>query len=88
MKLLITLIMVGIEKNKIDGFEYYGHSNRYAFLIEYSNDIIGASTVYLHENDLKQIRRTSFNRKAICVSYGCNTGESMSKSGGRPLELK
>ena len=76
------------KKTKIDGFEYYGHSNRYAFLIEYSNDIIGASTVYLHENDLKQIRRTSFNRKAICVSYGCNTGESMSKKWRQATGIK
>ncbi|MBD27692.1 MAG: hypothetical protein CMO38_00405 [Verrucomicrobiaceae bacterium] len=66
-------------KKKIDGFEYYGHSNRHAFLIEYSNEIIGASTVCLHENELRKIDRRSFNKRANCVSYGCNTGESMAK---------
>ena len=76
------------EKIKIDGFEYYGHSNRHAFLIEYSNDIIGTSRVYLHENDLKRIKRSSFNRKANCVSYGCHTGRACQKNGNKLLELK
>jgi len=76
------------EKIKIDGFEYYGHSNRHAFLIEYSNDIIGTSRVYLHENDLKRIKRSSFNRKANCISYGCHTGESMSKKWKQAIGIK
>ena len=66
-------------KTKIAGFEYYGHSNKHAFLIEYSNQIIGSSTVWLHEEQLKEINRSSFLRKSNCVSYGCNTGESMAK---------
>ncbi|MFL2480715.1 MAG: hypothetical protein ACJ0K4_14310 [Verrucomicrobiales bacterium] len=64
---------------KIAGFEYYGHSNRHAFLIDYSNRIIGVSTVWLHEEELTEINRFSFLRRSKCVSYGCNTGESMSK---------
>ena len=66
-------------KTKIAGFEYYGHSNRHAFLIDYSNRIIGVSTVWLHEEELKRINRSSFLRKSKCISYGCNTGESMAK---------
>ena len=75
-------------KKKIDGFEYYGHSNKHAFLIEYSNDIIGASTVCLHENELREISRGAFNRRANCVSYGCNTGESMAKKWRRSTGIK
>jgi len=63
---------------KIVGFEYYGHSNQYAFMMDYSNDILGASTSWLHENDLQEIQPSAFSSKAKCRSYGCKTGESMS----------
>jgi len=78
---IINYINQGKDRSetKIAGFEYYGHSNKHAFLIEYSNRIIGASTVWLHEEQLTGINRSSFLRKSQCVSYGCNTGESMAK---------
>jgi hypothetical protein len=63
---------------KIVGFEYYGHSNQYAFMMDYSNDILGASTSWLHEKDLQDIQPSAFSGKAKCRSYGCKTGESMS----------
>ena len=65
-------------KTKVSGFVYYGHSNRHAFMMDYSNDISGASTAWLHEVDLKKLKRSSFARRADCRSYGCHTGESMS----------
>ncbi len=66
-------------RNKVALFEYYGHSNRHAFMFDYSNDISGASTAWLHERDLGKIRRSAFDRDAECRSYGCHTGESMSR---------
>jgi len=66
------------KRNKIVGFEYYGHSNRHAFMFDYSSQIMGVCTAWLHERDLKQLKRSAFNRKAECRSYGCHTGESMS----------
>ncbi len=63
---------------KVVGFEYYGHSNRHAFMMDYSNIIMGASRAWLHEDELRAIRRSSFARGAECRSYGCHTGESMS----------
>jgi hypothetical protein len=65
-------------KTKVSGFVYYGHSNRHAFMMDYSNDISGASTAWLHEVDLQKLKRSSFTRRADCRSYGCHTGESMS----------
>ena len=64
---------------KIKVFEYYGHSNKYAFMMDYSNDISGASRAWLHERDLRGIKRSAFHRDAKCRSYGCHTGESMSQ---------
>ena len=65
-------------RTKVRMFEYYGHSNRHAFMFDYSNRISGASISYLHENELSGIKRSAFARGAECRSYGCHTGESMS----------
>ena len=76
--------------DKINSFYYFGHSNAHAFMLEYSNDIIGASTQWMHEDDLgAKINRTVFATDARCRSFGCYTGNSMSakwfKAVGVPL---
>lgn len=63
---------------KLAGFEYFGHSNCYGFLLDYSNDILGVSSCYLHVMDLKKLRRGLFHRQAEVKSWGCNTGDYMS----------
>lgn len=63
---------------KILTFDYFGHSNRACFMFDYSNEIDSASKVYLHEDELSQIRKGIFARRAEVVSWGCHTGESMS----------
>ena len=65
---------------KIANFEFYGHSNRACFMFDYSNEIDSASKVWLHENELKKINRGIFTRDAFVKSWGCHTGESMSKA--------
>jgi len=67
-------------RHKISGFEFFGHSNKYCFLFDYSSDVYAASTVWLHENDLPRISRGAFARNAYCQSWGCHTGESMSRA--------
>lgn len=67
-------------RHKISGFEFFGHSNKYCFLFDYSSDIYAASTVWLHENDLPRLNRGAFARGAYCQSWGCHTGESMSRA--------
>jgi hypothetical protein len=77
-------------RGSIQTFDFFGHSNRYAFMFDYGNDIMAASTAWLHERDLPRIRSSVFSRNAYCKSWGCHTGESMSavwkRSLGMPLE--
>ncbi|MBC8127992.1 MAG: hypothetical protein H8M99_12695 [Gloeobacteraceae cyanobacterium ES-bin-144] len=77
-------------RGSVQTFDFIGHSNRYAFMFDYSNDIIGVSTAWLHEHDLPRIKSSLFPRNAYCKSWGCHTGESMSaawkRAIGVPLE--
>lgn len=59
-------------------FDFFGHSNKHCFLLDYSAEIIGVSKHWIHESDLGRIRRGIFARNANCKSWGCHTGESMS----------
>ena len=63
---------------KVSGFEYFGHSNKYCFVFDYSNEILGASKVFLHQSQLSQFDRKVFAKGAYCKSWGCHSGESMS----------
>ncbi|MCB1090078.1 MAG: hypothetical protein KDL87_01000, partial [Verrucomicrobiae bacterium] len=65
---------------KVGGFEYFGHSNKYCWTFDYSNEILGASKAFLHERDLKGIKRGVFSRQAFCKSWGCHSGESFVKA--------
>ena len=63
---------------KVAGFEYFGHSNKACFMFDYSNNIDSACKSWLHEKDLRQIKRLIFARNAYIRSWGCYTGEEMS----------
>ncbi len=65
-------------RGSVKTFDFFGHSNRYAFMFDYGNDVMAASTAWLHEHDLPRIKSSIFDRKAYCKSWGCHTGESMS----------
>jgi hypothetical protein len=64
---------------KIANFEFFGHSNRACWMFDYSNNLDSASKCWLHEDDLKQIRRGIFTKDAFVKSWSCHTGEEMSK---------
>lgn len=64
---------------KIVNFEYFGHSNRACWMFDYSSNLDSASKCWLHEDDLKQIRRGIFSKDAFVKSWSCHTGEGMSK---------
>jgi hypothetical protein len=64
---------------KVVDFEYFGHSNRCCFMFDYSNNIDSASKNYLHEDQLTALHRNDFSRNAFVKSWGCHTGEEMSK---------
>jgi hypothetical protein len=62
----------------IETFDYFGHSNKHCFCLDYGSEIIAVSTQWLHENDLGRIRSSAFAQNAYCKSWGCHTGQSMS----------
>jgi hypothetical protein len=65
-------------RGSIQTFDFFGHSNKYAFMFDYGNDIMAVSTAWLHERDLSRIKSSIFSRNAYCKSWGCHTAESMS----------
>jgi len=71
----------------ITTFDFFGHSNRYAFMLDYSNDIMAVSSAWLHERDLPRLRAGVFARHALCKSWGCHTAESMSAAWKRALGI-
>ncbi len=60
-------------------FDYFGHSNKHCLMLDYGAEIMAASKAWIHENELHKINRRIFAKSAICQSWGCHTGESMSK---------
>ena len=68
---------------RVSGFEYFGHSNKYCFVFDYSNHILGASRAFLHQGELKRLNRKAFARGAYCKSWGCHSGEAFSQEIGR-----
>jgi len=67
------------EKVKISDLEYFGHSNKACWMFDYSNFVDSASKVWLHEDDLPKLRPGILTRDAFAKSWGCHTGESMSR---------
>lgn len=64
---------------KVAMFEYFGHSNKACFLFDYSSSIDSSAKSWLHESEFGKISRAAFTRDAEVRSWGCHTGESMSK---------
>ncbi|MEM1442172.1 MAG: hypothetical protein AAGF67_07510 [Verrucomicrobiota bacterium] len=75
-------------ETKVSGFEYFGHSNKYCFVFDYSNRILGASKTFLHQSDLKKFDRKAFARGAYCKSWGCHSGEAFCQEFRRQTGLK
>lgn len=78
---VINYINAGQPRNqvKIADFEYFGHSNRACFMFDYSSNVDSSAKSWLHESQLGRINRGAFARGAFVKSWGCHTGESMSK---------
>lgn len=77
-------------RGSVQTFDYFGHSNRYCFMLDYGNEIMAASTAWIHEKDLGKINSSVFAKNSYCKSWGCHTAESMSDkwkgATGTPLE--
>ncbi|QTN31496.1 hypothetical protein HZ994_03845 [Akkermansiaceae bacterium] len=66
-------------RGSVETFDYFGHSNKFAFLFEYGSEIMAASTAWLHERDIPRLKSSVFKSHAYAKSWGCHTGASMSK---------
>lgn len=77
----------GRPQQSIRSFDYFGHSNRYTFMFEYGSEIIASSTAWLHQDDLRMIKPSIFRKDAICTSWGCHTGQSMSLEWKKALNI-
>jgi diadenosine tetraphosphatase ApaH/serine/threonine PP2A family protein phosphatase len=64
---------------KVAFFEFFGHSNKACFMFDYSSNVDSASKSFLHQSQLTSINRSAFTRDAQIRSWGCHTGEMMSK---------
>ncbi len=68
------------KREPIKSFYYFGHSNAHAFMLDYSNTIIGSSKQFMHEKELaSKLNPSAFAPTATCYSFGCYTGQSMSQ---------
>jgi hypothetical protein len=67
------------ESCKVAGFEYFGHSNKACFMFDYSSNVDSSAKSWLHEADFTKIDRRIFARGVYAKSWGCHTGEEMSK---------
>src|SRR5262249_60608269 len=64
---------------KIVAFESFRLRTPAFFIFDYRNNIESACKWWLHDNDLTKINRRAFARHAYVKSWGCHTGEEMSK---------
>lgn len=67
-------------QTKICGFEFFGHSNKAAWMFDYSNNLDSGSKCWLHEKELSQIHRGIFTRDAFIKTWSCYSGELFVKS--------
>jgi len=74
-------------RGTVQTYDYFGHSNRYAFMFDYGSEIMAVSTATLHERDIPRLKSSIFAKSAYCKSWGCHTGASMSAVWKRHLGL-
>lgn len=63
----------------VGSLDYFGHSNKVNWMFDYSNDIDGCSTIFLHTRDLSQLQAAAFAPDAEAKSWGCHSGEYYSQ---------
>ncbi|MBC7981201.1 MAG: hypothetical protein H7Y36_11620, partial [Armatimonadetes bacterium] len=61
-------------RNSVKTFDYFGHSNKFAFMFDYGADIMAVSTAWLHERDIPRLKSSIYASSAYCKSWGCHTG--------------
>jgi hypothetical protein len=68
-------------------FDYFGHSNPHAFMLDYGNEILEVSKAWIHERDLPKIRQRVFSPQPRCKSWRCHTRQSMNLTWRQTLSI-
>ncbi len=75
-------------QSKINGFEYFGHSNKFCMVFDYSNHVLGASRAYLHQTQINQLNDSAFAKNVYCRSWGCHSAEAFTDEWKKALGFK
>ncbi len=75
-------------QSKINGFEYFGHSNKFCMVFDYSNHVLGASRAFLHQSQINQLNDNAFAKNVYCRSWGCHSGEAFTDEWKKALGFK
>lgn len=67
--------------DKVESFYYFGHSNCFAWMLDYGNNIMAVSTEWIHETDLNRIRRDIFPRSPIAAASAATRGPACPAGG-------
>jgi hypothetical protein len=86
-----TQVIATINKRpagSIKTFDYFGHANPHAFMLDYGNESPAIPKAWIHEPDLSKIQREVFSPEPLCKSWGCHTGQSMSLAWRQSLGIR
>lgn len=72
-------------RGSVKTFDFFGHSNKHAFMFDYGSDIMAVSTSWLHEREIPRLNSSIYAKNAYCKSWGCHTGSSMSAVWGKHM---
>lgn len=73
---------------KVNGFEYFGHSNKFCMVFDYSNHVLGASRAFLHQSQINKLDSKAFAKNAYCRSWGCHSGEAFTDEWKKALGIR
>ncbi len=66
-------------QHPVMSLDFFGHSNKVNWMFDYSNELDGASVVFLHTRDLAKLNKAIFHPQAEAHSWGCHSGEYYSE---------
>ena len=67
----------------VESFYYFGHSNGFAWMLDYGNNIMAVSTEWIHETDLKDVYK-----RQVCSRWRKRPCGSSHRPGFNPASIK
>jgi hypothetical protein len=72
----------------IKPFDYFGHANPHAFMLDYGIETLAIPKAWIHERDLAKIQREFFSPEPLGKNWGCHTRQSMSLTWRQSLGIR